>query len=265
MPGILHRVISYRMRVESLCYLALDAVEGTTTDKQDVLGVDMHIVLVRMLAAALWRYVDHGSLQEFEQALLYALTTDIACDAGVIAFACNLVNLIDEDNTPLGGGHIIVGYLKQTAQNAFHILADVTGLSKHRSVDNGERHVEQLGDGAGQQSLTRTRRTYHDDVALLDLHAIIVRGLEQTLVVVIHSHRQIALGFVLSNDILVEIFLDLLWLGYTRLLAESLFRLLAGLLIHVTEHAGILYYLVSLHSTVLTDITVESCDEQLYL
>ena len=265
MTGVLHGVVSYRMRVESLCDLTLDAVEGTTTDKQDVLGVDMHIVLIRVLAPSLWRYVDHGSFQEFEHALLHTLATDIACDAGVVAFAGNLVDFIDEDNTTLGSCHIVVGHLKQTAQDALHILTNVAGLGKHRSVDNGERHVKQFGDGAGQQRLTCTRRAYHDDIALLDFHAIVVRRLEQTLVVVIHSHRQIALGLVLTDDILVEIFLDFLWLGDTRLLAESLLRLFAGLLIHITENAGILYYLVSLHSTVLTDITIESCDEQLYL
>ena len=102
------------MGVHALCYLALNAVEGTAADEQDVACVDMCIVLVRMLAATLWRHVDHRSLKELEQALLHTLAANVACDARVVALACYLVDLVNEDNALLGSLDVVVGNLKQS-------------------------------------------------------------------------------------------------------------------------------------------------------
>ena len=96
------------MSVHTLCNLALYAVESATTDEQDVACIDMHIVLVGMFAATLWRHVD---LEQLEQSLLHTLTAHVASDAWVVALACNLVYLIDEDDALLGCLHVEIGYL----------------------------------------------------------------------------------------------------------------------------------------------------------
>ena len=54
----------------------------------------MDILLVRMLTTSLRRYVDNRSLQEFQQALLYALATDITRNRGVVRFTGYLIYLI---------------------------------------------------------------------------------------------------------------------------------------------------------------------------
>ena len=90
------------MGVKSLGYLTLYAIEGSTTDEEDVSGVDMDVVLVGMLATSLWRHVDHCAFEQLEQALLDSLAADIARDGGVVALAGYLVYLVDEDNASLG-------------------------------------------------------------------------------------------------------------------------------------------------------------------
>ena len=202
------------MGVHALGYLALDAVEGSAADEQDVVRVYVDILLVGMLAAALGRHVDNGSLQQFQQSLLHALAADVAGDRGVVGLAGYLVYLVDEDDASLGSLHVVVGHLQQSGQDALHVLADIAGLGEHGGIDDGEGHVQQLGDGAGQQRLARSRRAHHDDVRLLYLHAVVVVGLLQSLVVVIDRHGEVALGLVLPDDILVQIVLDVLGLGH---------------------------------------------------
>src|SRR5207247_8972258 len=51
---------------------ALQSVEGAAADEQDVRGVDLDEVLVRVLAAALRWDVGNGALQDLEQRLLKA-------------------------------------------------------------------------------------------------------------------------------------------------------------------------------------------------
>ena len=68
------------MGVEPLGYLALYAIEGSAANEQDVLGVDMYVLLVGVLASALWRHVHHRSLKELEHRLLHALATHVARD-----------------------------------------------------------------------------------------------------------------------------------------------------------------------------------------
>ena len=193
------------MSVQTLCYLALDAVECTTADEQDVACVDVYIVLVGVLASTLWRHVHHCSLEQLEQSLLHTLTAHVACDARVVCFARYLVYLVDEDDASLRCLHVVVSHLQQAREYALHVLAHVSRLGEHRSVDDGERHLQQLCYGACEQRLARTGRTDHDDVALLYLHAVVGGCLLDSLIVVVYRHGEIALRLVLSDDILVEV------------------------------------------------------------
>ena len=53
--------------------ILLDAVKCTAADKQNIGGIDLDKLLMRMLAAALRRYVGNRALKHFQQCLLYAL------------------------------------------------------------------------------------------------------------------------------------------------------------------------------------------------
>ena len=200
------------MRVETLSYLALDAIEGTTADKQNILGIHMDVFLVGMLATALWRHIDHGTLKKFEQSLLHTLATHVARDARVIALAGYFIYFINEYDAPLRSSHIEIGYLKQARQDAFHIFAHVSGFGEDGGIHNGERHIQQLGYRARQQGFARTGTSHHNDITLFYLHTRIIFWLLQSLIMIVDRNRQITFGFVLTDDILVQIFLDVFWL-----------------------------------------------------
>ena len=76
------------------------------------------------------------------------------------------------------------------------------------------KHIKEFGDGPGEQGLSGARAAHHDDVALLYLHPVGVVGLLQSLVVVVYSNGEESLGFLLPDDILVEIVFYLLRLGH---------------------------------------------------
>ena len=101
-----------------------------------------------MLATSLWRDIHHGALKKFEHRLLNSLATHIAGDGGVVALACNLVDLIDKHNSALGCLHVIVSHLQKARQYALDVLAHIACLGEHRGIDNGERHIEKFGYGA---------------------------------------------------------------------------------------------------------------------
>ena len=217
----------------------------------------MDVILIRMLASTLWRYVHHSSLQEFQKSLLYTLSTYVAGDRWVVALAGNLVNLVDEDDTTLGSLHIIVGYLEQTGEDTLHILTYITSLGKYRSIHDGERYIEQLGNGTCQQCLTGTGTTHHDDVALFYFHAFLILRLLQTLIVIIDSNGKMTLGLFLSDDIFIEIFLDL----------HRLWHLLQGKLRVIAlwfQYASLLHNLKCLLGALLTDKAIDTRDQQLH-
>ena len=196
------------MGVHALCNLLLNAVKGTSADEEDVAGIDLHIVLVGVLASALWGYVDDGPFEEFEHGLLHTFSAHIARDAGVVALAGNLVDFVDEDDAALGFCYIVIRHLKEAREDAFDIFAHITCLGEDGGVNDGEGHIEELGNGARKEGFARTCGAHHDDVGLLDFYAVVGSVLTDALVVVIDGHGEVALCFVLADDILVEVRLD---------------------------------------------------------
>ena len=132
-----------------------------------------------------------------------------ARDRGVVALAGDLVDLVDEDDTPLGLRHVVVGNLQQPREDALDILADIARLGEHRGIDDREGDLQQLGDRPGQQRLARAGGSHQHDVRLVELDVLRLRRIDQALVVVVDRHGHVALGGILSDDVLVEEGLDL--------------------------------------------------------
>ena len=109
---------------------ALQAVEGAAADEEDVGGIDLDEVLVRVLATALRGDIGHGALEDFQQRLLHAFPADVACDRRVVRLARDLVDLVDVDDAALGAGDIEVRHLEQTEQNVLDVLANIAGLGQ---------------------------------------------------------------------------------------------------------------------------------------
>ena len=171
---VLDAVVADDVCIESLCYLALYAVECTAADEEDVACIDVDVVLVGMLSAAFWRDVDNGAFEQLEQSLLYAFAAYVAGDAGVVLLACYLVYLVDEDDASLCCGQVVVGHLQQSGQDAFHVFAHVACLGEDGGIHDGEGHVEELGDGACHEGFSCACGSHHDDVALLDLYVVVL-------------------------------------------------------------------------------------------
>ena len=100
------------MRIHTLGDFPLDAIEGATTDKQDVPRVYMNILLIRMLTSTLGRHIHNRTLQQFQKSLLHTFATDITGDGWIIALTGYLVNLVDEHDTTLGSLHIVISHLQ---------------------------------------------------------------------------------------------------------------------------------------------------------
>ena len=182
-------------------------VKGTTADKEDIFGVDLDELLLRMLAAAVGRHIADRTLHDLQQGLLHTLTAHIAGDGGVLALAGDLVDLIHIDDADFSARNVKIRRLNQLEQDVFDILAHIAGLGQRGGVRNGERHIQHLGQRLGQQRLAGAGGAQHQHIGLLQLHIAVLAG-QDALIVVVDRDSQHLLGGILPDDILIQTRLD---------------------------------------------------------
>ena len=182
-----------------------------------------------MLATALGRYRCVRALNDLEERLLYAFTGDVSCNRDVLALLGNLVDFIDINNAEFSALNIVIRCLDQLQKDVFHIFADIAGLCKRCCVCNRKRHIDDLGQRLRQIGLTGSGRTEHENIALLQFHAVVVLCagfLDHALVVIVYRDSQCFLGIILSDHIFVQESLDLSGLeqidAFCRILAVSI-------------------------------------------
>src|SRR5581483_12319224 len=100
-----------------------EPVERPAADEQDVPGVDLDVLLLRMLAPALRRDARHRPLEDLQQGLLHALARHVARDARVLALPRDLVNLVNVYDPALALGDVEVAGLQQPDENVLDVLA----------------------------------------------------------------------------------------------------------------------------------------------
>ena len=162
-----------------------------------------------MLAAALRRDVADRPFQHLEQGLLDALAGNVAGDADVLAGFGDLVDFVDVDDAALGRLDVEVGGVQQLEEQVLDILADVAGLGQRGGVADGEGHIEDAGEGAGQEGLAAAGWADEQDVALIDFNVAEAGvGEAQPFVVILHGDRERQLGALLAGDVLVKLLLD---------------------------------------------------------
>src|SRR6266480_2801393 len=147
----------------------LEAVERPAADEQDVLGVDLDVLLLRVLAPALGRHARHRPLEDLEERLLHALARYVARDARVLRLAGDLVDLVDVHDAALGLGNVEIRGLEQPDQNVLHVLTHVAGFGERGGVRDGEGDVEYARQRLGEERLAHAGRTDEHDVRLVDL------------------------------------------------------------------------------------------------
>ncbi len=158
-----------------------------------------------MLAAALRRHVGDGPFQDFQQRLLHAFPGDVARDRRILVLAADLVDFVDVDDPGLGAAHVAIGGLEQLEDDVLHILADIARLSESGGVDDGEGHVEHAGQRLRQQRLARAGGPDQQDVRFRQFDLAVALAVHvDALVMVINGDRQLLLGLLLADDVLVE-------------------------------------------------------------
>src|SRR6266478_1892572 len=202
--GSTSRKISPALRSSGANTLALKPIEGAAAYKQDVGGVDLQELLLRMLASALRRHRRDGSFHDLEQRLLHAFARHVAGDRGVVGLAADLVDLVDIDDAALGALDIVVGGLQQLEDDVLDVLADVAGFGERGRIGHGEGHVEDARQRLRQKRLARAGRADQQDVRLRELDVVVLSLMVETLVVIMDRDREHLLGVILTDDIVVK-------------------------------------------------------------
>ena len=195
--------------------------KGAAADEQDVGGVDLQEFLLWMLAAALRGNAGGGAFHQLEQCLLHALARHVAGDRGIFGLAADLVDFVDIDDAALRLLDIIVGRLEQLQNDILDILADIAGFGQGRRIGHGERHVEGLRQRLGQQRLAAARWADQQDIRFCELDIAGFGGVVESLVVIVHGHRQDALGPLLADHIIVQHITDFLRRRHLAILATG--------------------------------------------
>ena len=198
----------------------LDSGKSTAADEQNIARIELDALLVGVLAAALRRDGRHSALENLEQALLHAFAGHILRDGRVLAFAGDLVDLVDVDDAAFSLLDVVVGCFEQTHEDVFDVFADVAGFGQCRRVGDRERNAEGLGKRLHEVSLAGAGGSDHQNIALLKLDIGIGYAVD-TLVVVVDGHGDRFFGAVLADDVLVEELYDLAGLLHISVLDEA--------------------------------------------
>src|SRR5256884_926625 len=188
----------------------LEPVERAAADEEDVPRVDLDVLLLRVLAAALRRYARDRALEDLEQRLLHALTRHVAGDARVLGLPGDLVDLVDVDDAALALGDVEVAGLEQPHQDVLDVLAHVAGFGERRRVGDREGHVQDARQRLGEQRLADARRADQHDVALVELDVVVAARVGvDALVMVVDRDGEGLLRPLLADHVLVQHLLDL--------------------------------------------------------
>ncbi len=164
------------LAAEPLADDLLEADERPAADEEDLAGVDLEILLLGMLPAALGRDVGDGPFEQLQEGLLDPFAGDVAGDRDVLAGLADLVDLVDVDDPSLGELDVEIGLADELEDQVLDVLADVTGLGQGRGVADRERDVEPPGQRLRQGGLAAAGRADQQDVALGDLDVLRATG-----------------------------------------------------------------------------------------
>ncbi len=188
----------------------LEPRERTTADEQDVGGVDLQELLLRMLATTLRGNRGDRAFHDLQQRLLHALARHIAGDRGIVGLARDLVDFVDVDDAALRPLDIIVRGLEQLEDDVLDVFADIAGFGQRRCIRHGERHIENARQRLRQQRLARAGRTDQQDVGLRQFDVVVLGLMVQPLVVVVDRDRENLLRMLLADHVIVQHLADFL-------------------------------------------------------
>ena len=192
----------------------IKARERTTTDEQNVRGVDLQEFLLRMLTATLRRNRCNGAFHDLQQSLLHALARYVTGDGRVVRLAGDLIDLVDVNDAALCALNVVFRRLKQFQDDVFNVLTHITRFGQGGCVRHGERHIKDTGQRLGKQRFTATRRADQHDVRFRQFDLTSFARVMQAFVVVMHRNREHALCVFLTDHIVVQNLADIARCGH---------------------------------------------------
>ena len=120
-------------------------------------GIDGRHRNHRIFAGSSYRNFDICALKKFQKSLLYRFSADVTL-IGIFLFR-KFINLIDVNDTTLGALYIVVRICKQFGNNAFHIIADITGFGKCCRIGDRKRYLQNTCEGLHQERFAASCRS----------------------------------------------------------------------------------------------------------
>ncbi len=158
-----------------------------------------------MFAPTLGRYAGHRTFDDLQQGLLHTFAGDVAGDGGVVGFAGNLVDFVDEDDAALRPLHIVVRRLQESEDDILDVFAHISGLGEGGGVGNGEGYVQDASQGLGQEGFSRTGGADHENVALGQFDIVVGFNIAvDAFVMVVDRNREHLFGILLADDVLIQ-------------------------------------------------------------
>ena len=104
--------------------------------------------------------------------------------------------------------------MNQLEQDVLYVFTDITGFGECSCVGDCERNVQHASKGLRKKCLTAAGRTNKEDVRLCEFDVVALRStVLNSAVMVVHRDGKNPLGLFLTNDVVVQEFKDLDWLG----------------------------------------------------
>ena len=185
----------------------IQANKSAATDEQDIGGINVNKLLLRMLTASCWRNTSNRTLKNLQECLLNTFTRDVTSNREVLGLTSNLINLIDVDNAYLSTLNIAVSSSDELKQDILDIFTNVTSLSKGCCVSNSKRNLKKTSKRLSKQRFTSTSWAQEQDVGLSNLNVFLallrlIVARKNTAIVVIHRNRHSTLCVFLTHYVL---------------------------------------------------------------
>ena len=170
-----------------------------------------------MLSSALGRNVRYSALHYFQQSLLYALTAHVSCNGCILRAARYLVYLVYIDYSVFCRLYVIIRRLYEPQQYILDIFTDISSLCERRSVRYRKGYMENSRKRLSKHRFSHAGRSEQQHVTFLELNVYIVLAVcKGTLIMVVDRDTKRLLGFILSDNILIEDSLDISRLYHSR-------------------------------------------------
>ena len=165
---------------------------------------------MRVFSSALGRHARNRSLNDLQKRLLNAFSRYIPGDGHVLALLRDLVDLININDPVLRPLHVVIRSLDQLQEDVLHILAHVARFRQRGRIRNGKGHIDDLRQRLRKIGLAGTCGADHDDVALLQLHPVVLfLRRRHPFIVIVNGNRQNLLRLLLPDHIIIQEFPDL--------------------------------------------------------